>query len=208
VDEFFETDLRDARNRDGIALVEPFHRDVPFGIHAEYRLLAGVDEFVDFRFFRSVWAGRVDETDYRVGITYGAGRYRIDTNIEIVLGLMDARRIEEDDLASVVRVYSSYRFSRGLWTVRNDADLLVDQRVEKARLSGVRTSYQCYVAYFHAFSGLFPSAFRWDFLVLFVVLGSSATWKSVFFCLASSASFRRNTSLAFTGFPRVKSSLS
>jgi hypothetical protein len=66
---------------------------------------------------------------------------------------VDAWSIEENDLAVLVGVYSSDRFSRRLRRIGNDADFLADKGVQEARFSGIRPSGQRDVSDFQRDSG-------------------------------------------------------
>ncbi len=125
----------DARKRDRAFFRASLFGNVPLRKNADEGFFARFDQFVDLPFFGAVRSGRVDETNCRVGIGKGPGSDGIDPDVEFVFRFMNSGRVKKNDLPNFVGIYSSYRFSRGLRTTRNDRDLLVDKRVQEARFS-------------------------------------------------------------------------
>lgn len=58
--------------------------------------------------------------------------------VEQIAGLMNAGRIDENDLAFRQRDNALYLMPRGLRFVRDGGDLFADQPIQKGRFAGIR----------------------------------------------------------------------
>ena len=57
-----------------------------------------------------------------------------------MLGLVDPRRVEEDDLAGLVRMDAEDAVARRLGLIGDDRDLMLDDAVDECRLADIRAA--------------------------------------------------------------------
>ena len=103
-------DLIDHKNDRCLAALKSFRNE----------LISAANEFV-----------RLDKPQYQVNTFHGSSRHLLHILAKLVLCLVNARRIKEDDLSPVIREYGFYSVSRRLRLVARDRDLLTDDAVHE-----------------------------------------------------------------------------
>ena len=104
------------------------------------RLARRLQALEDVVLARAHLLGRIDDEEDGVDFLQSA-LCRLDHVLaELVLWLVDARRVEEDDLGIRLRQDAEDAVLRGLRLIAHDGDLLADQRVDERRLADVRAA--------------------------------------------------------------------